>query len=51
MLKFILVVVIIAAILVSYIQGDANGYKRGREEVLGELKKAQSGAGFKAAWK
>lgn len=51
MLKFILVVVIIAAILVSYIQGDANGYKRGREEVLKELKKAQAGTGIKSEWK
>ena len=41
-MKIILIVVIITAILIVYIQGDGNGYKRGRKEALDEVRNIHS---------
>ena len=37
-MSIIVFILVIAAILVAYIQGDGNGYKRGRNEVLKEMR-------------
>jgi len=38
----ILIIVAIALAAVAYIQGDGNGYKRGRREVIEQMKNVHS---------